>query len=170
MLCYPCTVLTPVLTQRAETPECWITKFQLDSIFSYNFGHIKLSGTVLHDLSANVASSWNSSPQHSGVSARLVLTSMTPQVSDPTSAYLGPRIWEKPMTLPLDFDSVEEEEEFNDVMNMEVRKKKRPKGWKISRKKGLTRVGIRIRYFFFTLDPDLVGYAASDRDPEQLQK
>ena len=29
-----------VRTSLAETPECWITEFQLDSIFSCNFGHM----------------------------------------------------------------------------------------------------------------------------------
>ena len=34
----------------AETPECWIIEFQLDSIFSYNFADIKLSENI-NDLS-----------------------------------------------------------------------------------------------------------------------
>lgn len=43
------------------------------------------------------------------------------QASDPTSAYLGPRLWEKQISLSLDFSNGadEEDEEINDVMNME---------------------------------------------------
>lgn len=38
------------------------------------------------------------------------------QVSDPTSAYLGPKLWDKQITLDLDFEDIKE----NEVMNMEV--------------------------------------------------
>ena len=48
------TLLWGTLGWLAETPEFWIINFQLDSIFSYNFGHtIKLSANI-HDLSANM--------------------------------------------------------------------------------------------------------------------
>ena len=37
----------------AETPDCWIIEFRLESILAYNFGQmIKLSANV-HDMSAN---------------------------------------------------------------------------------------------------------------------
>ncbi|XP_023336299.1 thyrotroph embryonic factor isoform X2 [Eurytemora carolleeae] len=37
------------------------------------------------------------------------------KVSDPTSAYLGPKLWDKQITLDLDFEDIKE----NEVMNME---------------------------------------------------
>ena len=38
------------------------------------------------------------------------------KVSDPTSAYLGPKLWDKQITLSLDLEDFKE----NEVMNMEV--------------------------------------------------
>ena len=42
--------------RHAETPKCWIMEFQLNYIFSYNFGHrIKKLSANIHDLSANIS-------------------------------------------------------------------------------------------------------------------
>ena len=46
--------LTCVFSRHAETPECGIVEFHLDSIFSYNCGHIKQLSANIHDLSANM--------------------------------------------------------------------------------------------------------------------
>ena len=59
--------------RHAESKECWLIKFQLESIIKCKSGRmIELSANI-HGLSANVASSWNSRLQHSGVSASLPL-------------------------------------------------------------------------------------------------
>ena len=39
-------------------------------------------------------------------------------MSDPTSAYLGPKLWEKQIPFSLDFEDMNQ---MNDVMDMEVR-------------------------------------------------
>ena len=71
----------------ADTPEGWITEFQLDSIFQNNFSlMIKLSANytymiclqVLPKLPANVASNWFSRLNDSGVSASLRCLPSTP--------------------------------------------------------------------------------------------
>ena len=46
--------LPGTLTRHAETPECCIIEFWLESIFSYNFGHIKTLCAIIHDLPANL--------------------------------------------------------------------------------------------------------------------
>ena len=40
--------------RQADTPECWIKEFQLDFIFSCNFGHLIKMSANIHDLYANM--------------------------------------------------------------------------------------------------------------------